>query len=40
MLKVGFLGVGLIAGVRAAAISSNLGSTLVAVNDYILKNAE
>jgi len=33
MLKVGLLGAGRIAGVHAAAITSNPGSTLVAVSD-------
>lgn len=40
MLKVGLLGAGRIAGVHATAISTNPGSTLVAVSDYIPKNAE
>lgn len=40
MLKVGLLGAGRIAGVHATAITSNPGSTLVAVSDYIPKNAE
>ena len=33
MLKVGLLGAGRIAGVHATAITSNPGSTLVAVSD-------
>ncbi len=33
MLKVGLLGAGRIAGVHATAISTNPGSTLVAVSD-------
>ena len=40
MLKVGLLGAGRIAGVHATAITSNPGSTLVAVSDYIPQNAE
>jgi len=40
MLKVGLLGAGRIAGVHAIAISSNPGSTLVAVSDFIPENAE
>ena len=40
MLKVGLLGAGRIAGVHATAITSNPGSTLVAVSDYIPANAE
>lgn len=40
MLKVGLLGAGRIAGVHATAISSNPGSTLAAVSDYIPENAE
>lgn len=35
MLKVGLLGAGRIAGVHAAAVSSNPGSTLVAVSDFV-----
>ena len=40
MLKVGLLGAGRIAGVHATAITSNPGSTFVAVSDYIPQNAE
>lgn len=40
MLKVGLLGAGRIAGVHATAISSNPGSRLSAVSDYIPANAE
>ncbi|CUH82587.1 inositol 2-dehydrogenase [Tropicibacter naphthalenivorans] len=40
MIKVGLLGAGRIAGVHATAISSNPGSQLVAVSDYIAENAE
>jgi myo-inositol 2-dehydrogenase/D-chiro-inositol 1-dehydrogenase len=40
MLKVGLLGAGRIAGVHATAITSNPGSTLVAVSDYLPENAE
>lgn len=40
MLKVGLLGAGRIAGVHATAISSNPGSTLVAVSDFYPENAE
>jgi len=40
MIKVGLLGAGRIAGVHATAISSNPGSTLAAVSDYIPANAE
>ena len=40
MLKVGLLGAGRIAGVHATAISSNPGSMLVAVSDYIAESAE
>jgi myo-inositol 2-dehydrogenase/D-chiro-inositol 1-dehydrogenase len=40
MIKVGLLGAGRIAGVHATAISSNPGSTLAAVSDYIPENAE
>ena len=40
MLKVGLLGAGRIAGVHATAITSNPGSTLVAVSDYFPENAE
>jgi myo-inositol 2-dehydrogenase/D-chiro-inositol 1-dehydrogenase len=40
MLKVGLLGAGRIAGVHATAISSNPGSTLAAVSDFIPANAE
>ncbi len=40
MIKVGLLGAGRIAGVHATAISSNPGSTLAAVSDYVPENAE
>ena len=40
MIKVGLLGAGRIAGVHATAISSNPGSILAAVSDYIPANAE
>jgi myo-inositol 2-dehydrogenase/D-chiro-inositol 1-dehydrogenase len=40
MLKVGLLGAGRIAGVHATSISSNPGSTLVAVSDFIAENAQ
>mgnify|MGYP001944356248 CR=1 FL=1 len=40
MLKVGLLGAGRIAGVHATAITSNPGSTLAAVSDYMPANAE
>lgn len=40
MLKVGLLGAGRIAGVHATAISSNPGSSLVAVSDYYPENAQ
>ncbi|RPE67129.1 myo-inositol 2-dehydrogenase [Pacificibacter maritimus] len=40
MYKVGLLGAGRIAGVHAAAISSNPHSTLVAVSDFIPENAQ
>lgn len=39
MIKVGLLGAGRIAGVHATAISSNPGSALAAVSDYIPENA-
>jgi myo-inositol 2-dehydrogenase/D-chiro-inositol 1-dehydrogenase len=39
MLNVGLLGAGRIAGVHASAISSNPGSRLVAVSDFIPENA-
>jgi myo-inositol 2-dehydrogenase/D-chiro-inositol 1-dehydrogenase len=39
MLNVGLLGAGRIAGVHATAISSNPGSRLVAVSDFIPENA-
>lgn len=39
MLNVGLLGAGRIAGVHAAAISSNSGSRLAAVSDFIPENA-
>jgi myo-inositol 2-dehydrogenase / D-chiro-inositol 1-dehydrogenase len=40
MINVGLLGAGRIAGVHATAITSNPGSTLAAVSDYYLENAE
>ena len=40
MLKVGLLGAGRIGAVHAIAITSNTGSTLVAVSDVVTDNAE
>jgi myo-inositol 2-dehydrogenase / D-chiro-inositol 1-dehydrogenase len=40
MLNVGLLGAGRIAGVHATAITSNPGSRLAAVSDFIPENAE
>jgi myo-inositol 2-dehydrogenase/D-chiro-inositol 1-dehydrogenase len=40
MLNVGLLGAGRIAGVHATAISTNPGSRLAAVSDFIPKNAQ
>jgi predicted dehydrogenase len=40
MIKVGLLGAGRIAGVHATAITSNPLSTLAAVSDYYIENAE
>jgi myo-inositol 2-dehydrogenase / D-chiro-inositol 1-dehydrogenase len=39
MLKVGLLGAGRIAGVHATAITTNPGSTLVAVSDINMEAA-
>lgn len=40
MLKVGLLGAGRIAGVHATTITTNPGSTLVAISDYLPETAE